>query len=723
MIPKRVLKHPQHSNVSTSSKVRCPKGPQTDWDSPSSYTGTVKRRPASLLEATRIDCDDDDNDEDFDCSFNISPNARGLKDIHDVTESKCDATPQEIVQGNCVRNEKKKGNESRESRPPISTTLHRKSKLKLPASMSATTSSKTITKSSSPSSTNWQHSNSSSSKSNLPKLSQIKKTQNLIGKRIAATTTQVQKSAAGKHLPRTVVTATPPPENTLNLSQFNKNRQLKVVQQQPRYSPKAANTFTELYRDYPVDYASTAVVESIPLQPPPYCNPPSPPPPCKQKNHFDEVVAEEAAATQKIRFATPPSNDDKLQQSEAAATVAKNDVPPQTTANKLANEIQRFKGNLVALQKFPSISKLSISRNYRFLSTKSSSDFALNTKNHLEKDEFTIKRVASNDYVLFNPTRQNSPVKMATAKSPNHLAKPEFSSSVFANIPVRPRKGIPHLENYCLFDPSTDFVNEKELKRSDEMRPDEELIEEIIYEDQLVYDILDAPGDENDTDAVPYHYFAKIDEVNESSSSSSQLTSSPDPMLSSVIETSSPNVDSTEEQALRTEYQTTLRKPLKIDKLHRHSSLPIPKGAAADDSSLNFAPSSSTSLPPPQKQVDEQPPLKQSVSSPQLQHPRVGRHSHKLPLAESNYVLFQPAPVHSRIQYKIRRQPRPLSTHSDADSGFLSPVTPTDGNGGAAASAAISATDATAETNKSSILVLQQCDSIQGYIEVIFSIF
>lgn len=43
-------------------------------------------------------------------------------------------------------------------------------------------------------------------------------------------------------------------------------------------------------------------------------------------------------------------------------------------------------------------------------------------------------------------------------------SKPAYSR--FENIPVRPRKGqVPHMENYCLFDPSVDFCNEKDLWR------------------------------------------------------------------------------------------------------------------------------------------------------------------------------------------------------------------------------------------------------------------
>ncbi|XP_065356493.1 probable serine/threonine-protein kinase pkgA [Calliphora vicina] len=70
---------------------------------------------------------------------------------------------------------------------------------------------------------------------------------------------------------------------------------------------------------------------------------------------------------------------------------------------------------------------------------------------------------------------------------------------------------------------------------------------------------------------------------------------------------------------------------------------------------------------------------------------------------ELNYVLFNPGPVPSRnVQYKIRK-PRPLSTHSDADSGFLSPCSPD---------------EFSSMKFNPALLVLQQCDSVQGYIEI-----
>lgn len=105
----------------------------------------------------------------------------------------------------------------------------------------------------------------------------------------------------------------------------------------------------------------------------------------------------------------------------------------------------------------------------------------------------------------------------------NMLAKAEYSSNLFKNIPVRPRKypTISHMENYCLFDPSVDFCNEKELMKKALTQPkipievaqnipfssneSEEKIEDITFEDQTVYDIT-----EHD-ERIAHHNYYEID--------------------------------------------------------------------------------------------------------------------------------------------------------------------------------------------------------------------
>lgn len=116
------------------------------------------------------------------------------------------------------------------------------------------------------------------------------------------------------------------------------------------------------------------------------------------------------------------------------------------------------------------------------------------------------------------------------------LAKAEYSSNVFKNIPVRPRKNIvPHMENYCLFDPTVDFCNEKELMKKKLVQPRipelnsgnvratstlkpsrlrsnvecvEESIEDVIFEDETVYDV--SEHDER-TNSLAHHNYYEID--------------------------------------------------------------------------------------------------------------------------------------------------------------------------------------------------------------------
>uniref|UniRef100_A0A182P2R2 Uncharacterized protein n=1 Tax=Anopheles epiroticus TaxID=199890 RepID=A0A182P2R2_9DIPT len=148
------------------------------------------------------------------------------------------------------------------------------------------------------------------------------------------------------------------------------------------------------------------------------------------------------------------------------------------------------------------------------------------------------------------------------------LAKPEFSSSLFKNLPVRQKKGtVPHLENYCLFDPSVDFFNEKEHK----MRAIPEVVEladQVLYQDHLIYDaVVDRDSDnyftiEPESLEIEVKNRMSLEKVEEkideifnktrtasSSSTSSTSGSSPDypSMFNSVIETPSSNLESTDE--------------------------------------------------------------------------------------------------------------------------------------------------------------------------------
>lgn len=91
------------------------------------------------------------------------------------------------------------------------------------------------------------------------------------------------------------------------------------------------------------------------------------------------------------------------------------------------------------------------------------------------------------------------------------LSKAEYSSNVFKNIPVRQKKGtVSHMENYCLFDPSVDFTNEKDLMKKKLAEfpinaESEENIEDVTFEDQTVYDV--SEHDEREKNLAHHNYY------------------------------------------------------------------------------------------------------------------------------------------------------------------------------------------------------------------------
>lgn len=583
-----------------------------------------------------------------------------------------------------------------------------------------------------------------------------------------------------------------------------------------KFKDSTATVFTELYRDFPVNYASTTVVESIPLKPPPYCNPPPAPSPSTMPTYKQQSNCSSIETTsQKIKSdgksentqAVGISNQSVERQQQALADGRKtNDradvtnVPAAksdcTTAHRIANEL-RLKGNF-ALQKLTNISKLN-HKNSRFFMSSSSKASATESSasstgkkinvdsangttaaaatptntattaaiavtaatasagssSHIkDESDKDVARENLNDYILFNPSRQlNSGVfiKMGAKKSPpcDILAKPEFSSNLFKNIPVRPRKGVPHLENYCLFDPSKDFVNEKEVKRLEALAAKTaqntfiiagtEYIDEVIYEDQLVYDTLEDESPSANYFTIDPDYLEKspvIGSPNATLERHSQQIENIEKIIDDFLSSSSNGLNKIDLiQPVDRLHQTAatrmiLKNSPQIDRLFRQTSLPattrratsLPPSHCDDESLANSAGRKVNAQRTTdvihardtkemrQSRFSQKTKLKHSRSLPQLQSlmddvPAAKAPNEPMSAAEHNYALFNPIAGPGRsIQYKIRHG-RPLSTHSDADSGFLSPVTPPEGPSGTAEPAP-------------TIVVLQQCDSIQGYIEV-----
>lgn len=82
------------------------------------------------------------------------------------------------------------------------------------------------------------------------------------------------------------------------------------------------------------------------------------------------------------------------------------------------------------------------------------------------------RKAPPNNYVIFKTISEIRTKAEVTATQDEGLVpardvaqKPEYSGDRFQNIPVKPRKSggaMQRLENYCLFDPSVDFISEKD---------------------------------------------------------------------------------------------------------------------------------------------------------------------------------------------------------------------------------------------------------------------
>lgn len=882
MIPRRVYNPP----IPSSGENRL-KGPLLDWDSPSSHTGTVKKRPPSL-EATTIVLSPIDSvpavikessvDGNSIATITVAPKVDAViaaaattiiepfENNKEIEIQRKKISLQEITPGNYNPNEKEKGNELLEQnrnyltsaealggRNVAASVQQRKSRLKLPSQLSVNGKCTVPNgRDASTATSECDESNKFGLKqmSGVPKAAYASATiggrQSSVGPRhpqvqrlkeglIVAQQQlqqqhpqQQQSQQLSVSTAKNIVTVATVAEHRQRISdnnnKLNELHKNKCKQTAPsddtskkylykklpqanklKFQDSSSSVFTELYRDFPVNYASTAVVESIPLKPPPYCNPPPVPSPSTMPTHKQLANCSSIETSpHKIRLENESERTQvgignqqpakQQQQASMGARKSGTDAPAQTattsvtpksdctTAHRIANEL-RLKGNF-ALQKLTNISKLNHKNNRFFMSSSKASatetaassamkkngddDTSTSGGNsstataptvdsgHIKKDESDkdVVRENLNEYILFNPVRQSDGdsdgvfVKMGGPKSPqcDILTKPEFTSSLFKNIPVRPRKGVPHLENYCLFDPSKDFVNEKEVKRMETLAaaaqnafivPHSEYIDEIIYDDQLVYDTLEDESPSANYFTLDPDYIDHVAvkrPVNPNMERHSQQIENIEKIIDDFLAKAESNQTRAELIHLSNQNspsmpRVVLKKSPQIDKIFRQKAIPavtsrrtasLPPNYCGDSSrkaketdmyhltSVNRARDSKETR---QSRAAQRTTIKHSISLPQLQNTTNDMSAvtanGNTSSNEPNYALFNPIPTVGRsVQYKIRHG-RPLSTHSDADSGFLSPVTPPEGPNGSNESAP-------------AIVVLQQCDSIQGYIEVCY---
>lgn len=269
--------------------------------------------------------------------------------------------------------------------------------------------------------------------------------------------------------------------------------------------------------------------------------------------------------------------------------------------------------------------------------------------------------------------------------SPSKHSKEKEEANIQAklqNIPVRPRKtsNIAKEENYCLFDPSVDFINEKIEKKQttkveihsdachiDDTSPDtsEDIVEEIIYEDSQEIENKD------------YHNYFIID---------------PEDMLSENDEEIKVEVDTNiveeSEDVLPLVEQRRKLKFLNLSPMHHNNNSSSSTSTSTSSTTSSTSTSSSASLA-----VGGGNNGSSSFITYKLEKDIRNR---TVPLV----TYGSPYAVNRNVQYKKSSSKRPQSVHSDADSGFLSPCTPEDFKLNA------------------EILAMEEWNNLQVYVEV-----
>ncbi|XP_033236795.1 protein sickie isoform X1 [Drosophila pseudoobscura] len=481
------------------------------------------------------------------------------------------------------------------------------------------------------------------------------------------------------------------------------------------------------FDDLPVSYATTSVA---PVAPPPYREPPPPTPPPLSQIPSRESRLLHSAPNTPIRGKVVLS---KKERKELSKQLGLEDLQGLPLGGSTSAQSSPYKGRVSEL------------------------------KNCIARGLFaTLHRGTPKEREL-HINQEISPPPPAPESGNNNEDAADYSEKL-KNLPVRQRKvATRHMDNYCLFDP-VDFINDKAMRypsattstststshglrdplfssRQHLVSEDEdEMVPEVIYdneelelEETIIIETSALPEAETEGCAEPkdvrihfdhHNYFviepgvctmdigipnpytneqlvnANLEQQNleklfqelenPASMSNSQESKDTETTSTALVEssTSTNSGSSMGSTSIQNQAQHSMKKKLTFLNLS-----PFRGGKKSGDKST---------FEQQQRAISELVSTDHMLHLQQLlQEQRRDQRSHTVPVpTESNYVLFNPGPVPSRhVQYKIRRS-RPLSTHSDADSGFLSPCSPDEMRGNPA------------------ILVLQQCDSVQGYIEI-----
>ncbi|XP_055389342.1 ras guanine nucleotide exchange factor Q-like [Condylostylus longicornis] len=326
------------------------------------------------------------------------------------------------------------------------------------------------------------------------------------------------------------------------------------------------------------------------------------------------------------------------------------------------------------------------------------------------KDELPLipnSNSLQNDYIICDSTSNiGNNLNQNNGTSPDDiLTKPEFTSSMLKNLPVRQKKSvIQHMDNYCLFDPSVDFINEKSLSTSG-IGLNSNIgggcnnsgAASIISSYCTTNNTISSGCVNNTLISLSNDYKLPLDNHQHSNLQCFPINSLPynndnDFVEEIIYDETADAYSAGSDEAI---YTNILKNGHHIQQQQQQisstsiqsstSSSATSTTSSVDDQNLT----SSSSLATTENLLNEQDKLQQQEGEQQ---------QHTIPI-ESNCILFNTGRIYNiNNQYKIRK-PRPLSTNSDADSGFLSPNSPDE-----------------LKFNPA-LLMLEQCDSIQGYIE------
>ncbi|KAM7351136.1 sickie isoform 4-T4 [Cochliomyia hominivorax] len=742
-----------------------------DWDSPSSFTGTVKRRPHTIA--------------NFECTQTINQPS----DRHTKTT---DNGPSEITANNNVVLAKCQ-NKS------ISSGVNRKQKkvaghFRRQSIHNLKTNKLVTPNSSSLSTKNMQKSSRSQGVKEKPQKLRLSKNSDRNANSTSNSPTHITANTAqGGTIRKTAHKRTKYSSNDSSNGRgpnnpFYQDENYMEFELFEREIPnREIPQFRELFRDFPVSYETTTLAiqssSTLPAKPPPYRDPPPPtPPPLSQlpsrnlRNNENTQSCPSTPFRGKVVLSKKERKElSKLQKqhdtncSNSTSNIRGLESHDSTTASAHSSP---YKGRVTELKNC--IAR--INSKGLFASLHRNSQKSLNNQTQNPEEQTT----SSNETSPPPPAPENSPP--GSNASNNNDA--DYTEKL-KNLPVRQRKAhTSYMDNYCLFDPM-DFVNEKALRRrthetlnmdlplpqqqqglrdplfSSRQNLDfseEELVPEVIYdeekepEDETLevevprnfdhhnYFVIDPEDFEeepvmdigipnpftneqlvqanlvahsqhtyanNPADFKTSESLEKLLNAFESASSMSNSQESKDTntqsttcttTTSTALVESSTSTNSNTSSTSNTSSQTTLQRAKKRLTFRNLSPFRSHKG----DKTKTLQ----------GEQPKQERAMSELVTSEHMFHlQRMLLSADNVlqdtrPINENielNYVLFNPGPVPSRnVQYKIRK-PRPLSTHSDADSGFLSPCSPD---------------DFTALKFNPALLVLQQCDSVQGYIEI-----